>query len=67
MLQITFFFIAIGPIFYFATNIYPNIRPPSETTSEWMLRRFHLMLSSFYLKSFFHGSILTFRLTIYIF
>jgi len=29
---ITFFFIAIGPIFYFATNIYPNIRPPTETT-----------------------------------
>lgn len=30
--QVVFFFTAVGPLYYFATEVYPDIRPPSQSS-----------------------------------
>ena len=32
-----FFFSAVGPLYLFATNVYPDLRPPDNTTSNFPL------------------------------
>ena len=31
--QVVFFFAAVGPIYLFATDVYPGLRPPTDSSS----------------------------------